>query len=159
MTLLSHSVTEGTRRSVSHPCGVFVEMTHFAFWSNQMYSDSVLPGSKIMQASLLYLNDMPSISLWTESGPEPAAGHRSLLTLSLFSTMPVPFTIEQENSHQCSGSVCTRFNTYRKTTCCTELVLYSVPVTKCQPVTGMAKNVSAVCCLLLGLCCPQYCEQ
>lgn len=145
MTLLSRSIAEGTRHSVYHPCGMFAEMTHFAFWSNQMYSDSVLPGSKIMQASLLYLNDMPSISLWTESGPEPAAGHRSLLTLSLFSTMPVPFTIEQENSHQCSGSVCTRFNTYRKTTCSTELVLYSVPVTKCQPVTGMAKNVSAVC--------------
>lgn len=110
-----------------------------------MCSDLVLPGSKIMQASLLYLNDTPSISLWTRSGPEPAAGHRSLLTLPLFSTMPVPFTIEQENSHQCSGSVCTRFNTYRETTCCTELVLYSVPVTECQPVNGMAKNVSAVC--------------
>lgn len=48
-----------------------------------MYSDSVLHGSTIMQASLLYVNDMPSISLWAESGPEPAAGHHSLLILSL----------------------------------------------------------------------------
>lgn len=69
--------------------------------------------------------------------------------------MPAPFTIEQENSHQCSGSVCTRFNTYRKTTCSTELVLYSVPVTKCQPVNGMAENVSSVCRYCLPRCCVQ----
>lgn len=60
--------------------------------------------------------------LRTESGPRPAAGRSLSVSLSPFQTKPVPFTIEPENSHQCSGFVCAQFNTHRNTTCCTELV-------------------------------------
>lgn len=85
----------------------------------------------------------------------PGASCRTSLpfdSVSLFSTMPLPFTIEQENSHQCSGSVCTRFNTYRKTTCCTELVLYSVPVINVSSEWNAKEHLLCVSLLLSVLC-------
>lgn len=58
---------------------------------------------------------MPSISLQSEFGPRPAAGHPvslcRFLSPSCFQTKPLSFTIEPENSHQCSGFVCAQFNT------------------------------------------------
>lgn len=96
---------------------------HFTF-KNTHCSDLVLLlplGAKIMKP--LHINSnfcvcvrlMPSISLQSEFGPRPAAGHSLsrfvCLCLSCSQTKPVPFTIEPENSHQCSGFVCAQFNT------------------------------------------------
>lgn len=84
-------------------------------------SDSVPRGENILLASLICLipfsslvpsfpsqcgRAMPSISLQTESGPAPAAGRAPFcVPLCVCQTKPVPFTIEPENSHQCSGFV------------------------------------------------------
>lgn len=120
-----------------------------------------------MQASLVYLNFFFFVYvcalcqvflcdwIWLEASCR-APSLCFCLPLSL-SDKASAFTIESENSHQCSGSVCALFNTHRNTTCCTELVFYSVPLTKCQPVNGIAKNISSVCryCSVCG--CPHCC--
>lgn len=124
-----------------------------------MYSASVLPGSKIMQASLPCLNDMPSISLWTISGPEPAAGHRSLLILSLsfrqclclsLLSRRIATSVPALCAH---GSIHTERQHAPQSLCCT--------VCQWQNVSSEWNGKERLPCvpLLLGHCCSQYCVQ
>ena len=107
-------------------CHVFTEMTFstllFRTTTSLWFRASIAAGVKdyagftdrydFFFPPLFLFFCMSSISLQTEFGPGPAARRSPSISVSLFQTKPVPFTIEPENSHQCSGSGCAQFNTH-----------------------------------------------
>lgn len=145
------SIAQSNSSSLSHPCGVtssqkwhalcFSELP-LVFWSSAAWIKDYAGFTDIFEFFFFFYGSCYAKYFFADwLWPEASCRAPSLCFChSLSQTKPLPFTIEPENSHQCSGSVCAQFNTHRNTTCCTELVFYSVPLTKCQPVNGIAKE-------------------